>query len=132
MIRYALACENEDAFEGWFASSADYDAQERAGLVQCPVCGSFAVRKAPMAPAIARARDAAEIVDRLRAEVRERFEYVGDDFAKEARAMHEGESPERPIWGEANADDARALIEDGVRVAPLPTPLAPLPPKKLN
>jgi hypothetical protein len=45
---------------------------------------------------------------------------VGLNFAAEARRIHAGDAPERSIYGEARADDARALIEDGVPVAPLP------------
>ena len=41
-------------------------------------------------------------------------------FAREARAMHLGDAPERAIYGEAKPDEAKALIEDGIPVAPLP------------
>jgi hypothetical protein len=133
VIKYALICENEDEFEGWFDSSAAYDEQESKGLVTCPVCGTAKVRKAPMAPAVARSRDgAAEIAARVRAHIRDKFDYVGDSFADEARAIHEGEAPDRPIWGEATPDEAKAMAEEGLPVAPLPAPLAPAPPRKLN
>jgi hypothetical protein len=52
MIRYALECEKEHRFEGWFRSSADFDAQSSRGLVACPVCGSVTVSKSLMAPAV--------------------------------------------------------------------------------
>jgi hypothetical protein len=136
MIRYALICENEDAFEGWFASSADYDAQEARGLVECPVCGSKAVRKAPMAPAVARSRGETptrgEVLAKVREHIRETFDYVGEGFAAEARAIHDGDAPDRPIWGEATAVEAKALAEEGLPVAPLPAALAPTPPRKLQ
>jgi hypothetical protein len=89
-----------------------------------------------MAPAVARrdrgGHDAAAMIARMRAHVRDSFDYVGDGFAKEARAIHDGDSPERPIWGQATPDEARALVEDGVPVAPLPDVLAPTPPTKVN
>ncbi|MBL8557646.1 MAG: DUF1178 family protein [Hyphomonadaceae bacterium] len=133
MIRYALTCPNEDAFEGWFASSADYDAQEAGGKIECPVCGSREIRKAPMAPAVARSREgAAEIAARVRNHIRDSFDYVGDGFADEARAIHDGEAPDRPIWGEATPEQAREMAEEGLPVAPLPAALAPTPPRKLN
>jgi hypothetical protein len=135
MIRYALTCENEDAFEGWFASSADYDAQEARGMIECPACGSKTVRKAPMAPAVHSSSDApspAEFAAKVRAHIREKFDYVGEDFATEARAIHEGEAPDRPIWGEATPVEAREMVEEGLPVAPLPAALAPTPPRKLN
>ena len=45
MIRYALSCDHDHGFEAWFASSSDYDDQAERGLVECPFCGSTAVRK---------------------------------------------------------------------------------------
>ena len=56
----------------------------------------------------------------LRKHVEATSDYVGTDFATQARAMHLGEAPERPIWGEARLEDARALVDEGVPVAPLP------------
>jgi hypothetical protein len=56
----------------------------------------------------------------LRKRVEEGSDYVGMNFAAEARAIHDGTAPERAIWGEARVEDARALIEDGIPVAPLP------------
>lgn len=135
MIRYALTCPNEDEFEGWFASIGDYDAQEAGGMIECPVCGSREVRKAPMAPAVARSREQenlADIAAKVRNHIREKFDYVGESFADEARAIHDGEAPDRPIWGEATAEQVREMVEEGLPVAPLPAALAPTPPRKLN
>jgi hypothetical protein len=140
MIKYALVCAHEHPFEGWFGASADYDDQAARGLVECPVCGSSDVRKQIMAPAVsgtkARGSDAdadpkmrsmmMEAMRRVRSHVTDNFDYVGDRFAAEARAIHEGASEDRGIYGEASPKEVRALIEDGVQVAPLP----PEPPKK--
>lgn len=142
MIKYALQCDAEHEFEGWFGSSADYDDQAERGLVQCPVCGSRGVSKQIMAPAVAgtKAQRAAPDVDprmremmmtamgEVRRHVEDNFDYVGDTFAKEARAIHEGKSEERGIYGEASPTEVKALVEDGVRVAPLP----PAAPKKTD
>lgn len=146
MIRYALRCAREHAFEGWFSASADYDDQRARGLLECPVCGSPEVDKAIMAPAVsggARRRGEAspEPAAKLRAMMRQaagevrrhvesNFDYVGDTFAKEARAIHEGRSEERGIYGEASPAEVKALNEDGVKVAPLPA--GPPPEDKLN
>jgi hypothetical protein len=140
MIRYALVCDNEDEFEAWFRSSADYDVQETKGLLECPHCGSKSVRKAPMAPAVARKdRDRApsreefqQFAAKVRSHIKETHDYVGESFADEARKMHEGDADHRPIWGEAKAEEAKALVEEGVPVAPLPAPFAPTPPRKVN
>ena len=141
MIRYALVCDLDHGFEGWFGSSADYDDQHASGLLECPVCGSKAVRKQIMAPALAgvkkTARDEAggppqammmEAMGRLRRHVEANFDDVGDTFAREARAIHEGRAEERGIYGQATPKEVRELVEDGVPVAPLP----PDPPKKTD
>lgn len=136
MIKYALQCDAAHEFEGWFGSSADYDDQAARGLVECPLCGSRGVSKQIMAPAVAgtKAQRSAPAVDpkmremmmtamgEVRRHVEDNFDYVGDAFAKEARAIHEGKSEERGIYGEASPTEVKALVEDGVRVAPLPPP----------
>ena len=143
MIRYALICEHEHDFEGWFGASADFDDQQARGLIACPVCASKAVRKAIMAPAVAgtrrRAQDPSpaqshammmEAMGRLRRHVEETFDDVGDAFAAEARAIHEGRSEDRGIYGQATSAEARDLVEAGVPIAPLPP--EPLKKTELN
>jgi hypothetical protein len=137
MIRYALACAGGHEFEGWFSASADYDDQRERGLVACPVCDSHDVAKQIMAPAIAgRTREVTadpekrammmEAMGQIRRHVEASFDYVGDSFAAEARAIHEGKSEQRGIYGEASKAQVKALVADGVPIAPLP----PEPPKK--
>jgi hypothetical protein len=130
MIRYALKCDRAHQFEVWFANSAAYETLAAAGRVECPICGSTQVEKALMAPAVAAtpAENPAPTPEQLlmerlaawRRHIEENSDYVGLEFAREARAIYEGKAPDRPIWGEARPDEARALIEDGVPVAPLP------------
>ena len=132
MIKYALACEHGHEFEGWFGSSTDYDDQQARGLLECPVCATKAVSKQIMAPAVAGTKRTTpdlppqarqmmmEALGQVRRHVEENFDYVGDAFAKEARAIHEGKSEERGIYGEASPAEVRKLVDDGVPVAPLP------------
>ena len=133
MIRYALLCDRDHEFEGWFAASADFDDQQARGMIECPVCASKAVRKAIMAPAVAgtkrRSQDQSpaqnhqmmmEAMGRVRRHVEENFDDVGDAFATEARAIHEGRSEDRGIYGQATSQEVRDLVEDGVPIAPLP------------
>ncbi len=140
MIKYALVCDQDHEFEAWFSNSSSYDEQVARGLVECPHCGSIDVRKALMAPAVrtSRRKEATpehqlkQMASKVRAHIRDNYDYVGDEFASEARAMHEGEKPERLIYGETSAQESKALADEGVPVTPLPDALAPTPPKKVN
>ena len=141
MIRYALRCELDHGFEAWFGDSAAYDDQVARGLVECPVCGSHAVSKQIMAPAVAGTRKTAVTADpaklrtlmmqaarEVRSHVEANFDYVGDAFAREARDIHEGRSEKREIYGEATPAEVKKLKDDGVPCAALP-PLPPDPAK---
>ena len=140
MIRYALVCDQHHEFEAWFSNSDAFDAQNQRGLVECPQCGSSDVRKAVMSPAVttSRQRDATPeakfkaMAAQVKAHIRKNYDYVGEDFAAEARAIHTGDKPDRLIYGEASSEEGEALREEGVPVAPLPDALAPTPPKKAN
>ncbi|MBF9059939.1 DUF1178 family protein [Rhodobacterales bacterium HKCCSP123] len=147
MIRYALKCAEGHSFESWFQSADAYEALASKGLVSCAVCGGAEVTKALMAPRVSAAEGAADgpvaahdrplsapahpaeqMLRALREHLKTTSTYVGGRFAQEARAMHLGETDERPIHGEASPAEARALIEEGVPIAPLPI----LPPDKTN
>lgn len=151
MIVFDLQCKDGGhVFEAWFGSSADFEEQRERGLVSCPLCGSEQIGKAVMAPAVAakgnskdtrgERRELAvsndmpdpgqmkamlETLAKEQAKALEKSDYVGEDFAREARAMHDGEIDERPIHGQTSLEDAKALLDDGVPVAPLPLPVRP-------
>lgn len=141
MIKYALACEQAHEFESWFPSSDAFEAQRKRGFVTCPFCNSAKVEKQIMAPSVARSDKApiapapepqpmAVLSDRerelraalraLREHVMKSAENVGKDFVEEARKMHYGETEERSIYGEADLAEAKALLEEGIDVLPLP------------
>ena len=140
MIRYDLKCDGDHEFDSWFQSASAFERLATAGHVTCPQCGSAKVEKRLMAPALSKTRPNVDrpltapadpreaALAELRRKVEANSEYVGLRFAAEARQMHEGLVPERAIYGEAHADEARQLIEDGVPVAPLPF----LPPRRAN
>lgn len=69
MIRYALECGEEHGFEAWFRSSDDFERQQSAALLSCPVCGSHAVTRALMAPAVSTSRKRAEIAATIAASI---------------------------------------------------------------
>jgi hypothetical protein len=135
VIRYDLECEAGHGFDGWFRDSAGFDDQRAADAVVCPVCASTSVDKVMMTPGLpARRSNNAPEVDRRRVKaaamremmrkVREHVEanadYVGDAFPEEARRIYYKEAEERGIYGEATAEDARALKDEGIDVMPLP------------
>lgn len=130
MIRYDLKCDMGHAFDSWFAGASAFDRLLTSGHVSCPDCGSLKVEKALMAPAVTKATAAKPLsvpstsreqaLAELRRQVETKSEYVGLSFSSEARAMHEGTSPERPIHGEAKLEEAKKLIEEGIPVVPLP------------
>ncbi|MCP5411017.1 MAG: DUF1178 family protein [Alphaproteobacteria bacterium] len=130
MIAYNLRCHKGHEFEAWFRSSSAFDEQVTAGHVTCPSCNSVRVEKAIMAPAVAgtkksrkpaaEARQMRQFMTGLRKYVEQNADYVGPQFAEEARKIHYGETPDRHIYGEATPEEARELIEEGVDVAPLP------------
>jgi hypothetical protein len=144
MIHYQVQCSEGHGFDGWFASAESFDTQARRGLLQCPVCGDTKVARALMAPAVPKkgrtARPAPSTepprqvavapermpdhvrarLQRMRAEVERHCDYVGGNFAEEARRIHAGESEARGIYGETTPEEAEALAEDGIEVARIP------------
>jgi hypothetical protein len=130
MIRFSLRCDRAHRFDSWFGSGDDFERLLDAGHLACAVCGSAAVEKDLMAPNIASAGAAQSLsgpaspAEQALAELRRRVEAtaedVGRDFPAEARRIHDGAAPERAIIGEARPAEARALLEDGIPVAPLP------------
>jgi hypothetical protein len=163
MIVFDLHCEHGHRFEGWFRSSSDYEGQRERNLVNCPQCGTCAVSKAPMAPAVSakgnrlpepsRSRPHSEdeggeipavsnmptspevqkalaALAQAQAKALENSTWVGKDFARQSREMHYGERDETAIHGQASLEEAKALVSEGVPVAPLPFPVAP--PDELN
>ncbi len=155
MIHYDLQCAAGHAFDGWFKDSDGFEAQAKAGFLECPICGATKVSKRLMAPAIpkkgrSRTKEVAvpppvpsppsgapvssdgqaaagpvpaqvvALLQRMRAEVEKHCDYVGAEFAEEARKMQRGESDLRGIYGEASDADAEALRDEGIEVARIP------------
>ena len=128
MIVFDLQCAAGcGAFEAWFRSSADYDEQRSGGLVQCPVCQSAEIDKAPMAPRVPRKGSSNPLarLAAMQAEMLKGSRWVGDKFSETARAMHSGEIGPEQVHGNATLEQAKSLAEDGIPVAPLPLPVTP-------
>ena len=140
MIKFTLKCADGHEFESWFQSTTAFDKLRKSGMISCAVCGKTGVEKALMTPRVQAGRtaatgtkaptapaetplartDAERRIAALRRKIEATADYVGTDFATRARAIHDGSAAPRPIYGEARADEARKLVEDGVPVAPLP------------
>jgi hypothetical protein len=129
MILFALRCAAGHEFEGWFRDGVAFDRQSAGGKISCPRCGDTAVTKAPMAPRVARSRSAEatpspaqlrKALQELRRHIETNCDNVGERFAEGARRIHYGESDSRGIYGEASADDARDLAEEGIEISRIP------------
>lgn len=140
MIHYSLVCAQGHEFESWFRDSGAFEAQAAQGLVVCPFCQTEKVSRAVMAPNVARRKGApaprpegAALMDERHAELRamirqlrekiiEAAEDVGGDFPDEARKIEDGEAEPRAIRGRATLEEAKALIEEGIEILPMPGP----------
>jgi len=128
MIRFSLRCASGHEFEAWFRNGDGYETQQKAGEIACPECGDTHVEKALMAPSIGRSRESAPIspaqlrtaLVELRRQVENHCDYVGPQFAEEARKIHYGEAETRGIYGEASADESRELAEEGIKFGRIP------------
>ena len=141
MINYTLKCDQNHTFDSWFKSAEAFEMLVKKSMVVCSECGSPKITKAIMAPSVSTSRKKdnkpSELEKKsklkndileLKKKIEANSEYVGNNFANEARSMYLGETPERSIYGEAKTDDAKKLIDDGIPVMPLPF----LPAKKAN
>jgi hypothetical protein len=133
MIVFDLQCGGDcGTFEAWFRSTADYEEQRAGGLVQCPVCQSANIDKAPMAPRVPRKGSDNPIAKlaAIQAEMLKDSRWVGDQFTETARAMHCGEIESAQVHGNATLEQAKSLADDGIPIAPLPLPVTP--PSQVN
>lgn len=144
MIKYRLRCDKNHSFDAWFRDSAAYDKQAGASLLACPTCGSSSISKALMAPNVSSSKkkndsqpthsntvpavnevppEMIEIRQKLaalRSEVESNFDYVGKDFAEEARKIHYGETDPHGIYGETSSTEAEALRDEGIDFGAIP------------
>jgi hypothetical protein len=133
MIVFDLQCrDGGETFEAWFRSSADYEEQRAAQLVECPFCQSANVEKAPMAPSVPKkgSDNPLSRIAAMQAEMLKESRWVGEEFADTARAMHSGEIAHEQVHGKATIEQAKSLVDDGIPVAPLPLPVTP--PNQVN
>ena len=149
MIKYSLKCiedncNKKDPFDGWFQNSSSFEKQIKAGYISCPYCGSLKIRKNLMSPSVKTIKkikpkinsknvnydetykktskqvDMMVVLRNLKKEIQKNADFVGKNFAKEAKAIHEGKSKERAIYGQANAKDLEELKSKNIDVITVP------------
>ncbi len=149
MIKYSLKCNENDCnknepFDGWFQNSTSFEKQIKAGYISCPYCGSLKIRKNLMSPSVKSSKeikpkinsknvkhdelfkkrnkqiDMMMVLRNLKKEIQKNAEFVGNNFAKEAKAIHEGKSEERAIYGQANSKDLEDLKSKNIDVINVP------------
>ena len=138
MIVFNLRCKScSHMFEAWFSDSQEYMKQLRKKLVLCPSCNSTSVTKSLMTPGVSKKSNTKiskqkktmiNNINKYKEIIEKNFDYVGDDFTEEAKKIKYGEIDERPIYGEANLEQTRELIEEEISFTPLPW----VPTKKYN
>ena len=133
MIKYKLQCKNSHQFESWFSNSDAFEKLNKNKLLSCEICGSNSISKSLMSPSVnlnekevikevfkSTPKNDQKLLKELKKEIEKNCEYVGENFEKEARAIHFGDSPERSIYGKTTLKKAKSLYEDGIPVTPLP------------
>ena len=131
MIVFNLICKTCSVeFEGWFADSTTFANQQRRKIINCPSCNSTLIGKSLVAPNLPKKSSSkkeaklkkavANNIKKYKKIVEENFEYVGEKFTEEAKKIKYGEKEERPIYGEATAEQTKELVEEEISVVPLP------------
>ena len=134
MIKYQLKCKKcKIDFDSWFASSIEYERLKTKKLLSCIKCGSLKVEKSLMAPNLLSKNNKIdnqenkkilEIKNKLKEYkkfVEKNLDYVGDNFAYEARSIHYGgKKRKKGIYGKASNDDIKDLSEEGIETQALP------------
>ena len=130
MIKYNLRCKKCNLnFDSWFASSEEYDKLKKKKLINCHICGSLKVEKNLMAPKlmsknpedrndekdILKYQKIKKIIDKYQKFIKSNFDYVGENFAYEARSIHyNNKKRNKGIYGKASKEDLKELKDEGI------------------
>tara|TARA_X000001036_G_scaffold340220_1_gene319459 strand:+ start:361 stop:777 length:417 start_codon:yes stop_codon:yes gene_type:complete len=131
MIKYTLKCKNGHLFESWFPNNSSFEYLKRSENLECEICSTKEVEKSLMAPSVRAEKQKKESfltskgalekeILNLKKKIKNTAEDVGKEFASEARAIHYGESADRPIYGKTTRSEAKELAEEGIPFVPLP------------
>ena len=135
MIKYKLACKNcEVRFDSWFASSSEYEKLKKRKFLNCHNCNSTEVEKTLMAPQLINTKLKSDIkldstkykkikktIKSYQKFIKNNFQYVGDNFAHEARSIHyNNKKKSKGIYGSASNQDLKELKEEGIDTQVIP------------
>ena len=134
MIKYELLCKDcLKNFDSWFASSKEFEKLKKNAFINCPNCNSLKIEKSLMAPSIINNKKEnknlnsnkhSEIKKKLKEYknfIKNNFEYVGDNFAYEARSIHyNNRKKNKRIYGNATTKDVKELSEEGIETETIP------------
>ena len=135
MIKYRLICNNCDfTFDSWFASSEEYEKLKKGKYLNCHKCSSKKIEKTLMAPTLINKFNSKNSEDNLSKHkqltkkiqeyqkfIKDNFEYVGKNFAFEARSIHyDNKKKDKGIYGSASKKEIKELKEEGVDVEMIP------------
>ncbi len=135
MIRYRLNCKNCDAkFDSWFASSKEYEKLKKLNHLNCHNCDSIKVEKTLMSPNVLNSKDKIETtakdkkffkiknkIKKYQKFIKENFNYVGDNFAYEARSIHYNKDKKsKGIYGNSSLEEISELKDEGIETEIIP------------
>ena len=135
MIKYKLTCKDCDtSFDSWFASSGEYEKLKKMRHINCHECNSLKVEKSLMSPNILNSKKQVSEIEKNKKYIKVRnkikeyqkfiknnFDYVGDNFAYEARSIHyNNKKKSKGIYGSASKEDLKELKEEGIDAQMIP------------
>jgi len=135
MMKYRLICKDCDIlFDSWFSSSKEYEKLKKLGHLNCHICNSFRVEKTLMSPNVLNSKDKiAEIskdkklsniikkIKKYQKFIKKNFDYVGDDFAQEARVIHYNNyKKSKGIYGNSSLEEISELRDEGIETEVVP------------
>ena len=136
MIKYKLICKDcETTFDSWFSSSKEYEKLKKRKFLNCHFCNSLNVGKALMSPSVNMSKNnlidinssskkyryIKKTISKYQEFIKKNFEYVGENFAHEARSLHyKNKKKTKGIYGTATKEDLNELNEEGIKTEIIP------------
>ena len=135
MIKYRLACKDcGTSFDSWFSSSKEYEKVKKLKHLNCHNCNSFKVEKTLMSPNVLNSKDKIVTISKnkkfskIKSKIKEyqkfikkNFNYVGDNFAYEARSIHYNKDKKsQGIYGNASSEEISDLRDEGIDTEVIP------------